>query len=112
MNKFNQLCVLSGTLMPDGGSKEFEEYFKNQMGVDVKFEREVKTLPDVDDNGRGVAGTGGRNDIFFYISNSHMSKFAIARLSMGIRWWEDVLENGSEKIYPEEIVAQYKNTWK
>jgi len=97
--------------MPEGGTKEFEEYFKKEMGVEVQFEREVKTLPDVDSSGRGVADTGGRNDIFFYISDSDISKFATARLSMGIRWWEDVLGNGNEKIYPEEIISKYSKTW-
>ena len=74
MSKFNQLCILEGTIMPESVD-EFVSYFKNEMGVDVKFETEVKTLPDVDSSGRGVAGTGGRNDIFFYIADNHIGKF-------------------------------------
>ena len=26
-NKFNQLCVMEGTLMPEGGAKELVEFF-------------------------------------------------------------------------------------
>jgi hypothetical protein len=32
-NKFNQLCVMEGTLMPEGGAKELESFFKDKMGV-------------------------------------------------------------------------------
>ena len=103
-NKFNQLCVMEGTLMPKGGAKELVEFFKNEMGVDVHFETQVKTLPD-------ETGEGGRNDLFFYIADDDISKFAIPRMSMGIRWWEDVLGNGNGKLYPNEILEKYPKTW-
>ena len=105
--KFNQLCVLEGTTMPEGGAKELETFFKDEFGVKVKFETEVKTLP----NEPGCTFTGGRNDIFFYIADDDISKFAIPRLSMGIRWWEDVLGNGNGKLYPIEILEKYEKTW-
>ena len=40
------------------------------MKVDVHFETEVKTLPD-------ETGEGGRNDLFFYIADNDISKFAV-----------------------------------
>ena len=106
--KFNQLCVLQGCLMPEGGAKELEKFFKDEMGVKVKFETEVKTLPDPGDLGMK---TGGRNDIFFYIADDDISKFAVPRLSMGIRWWEDVLGNGGGNLYTEEFLEKYPKTW-
>ncbi len=105
--KFNQLCVLQGCLMPKGGAKELETFFKNEMGVTVKFETEVKTLPDTP----GCTETGGRNDIFFYIADDDIGKFAVPRLSMGIRWYEDVLSNGGGKLYPTEVLEKYEKTW-
>ena len=36
--QFNQLCVMEGTLMPEGGAKELVEFFKDKMGVNVRFE--------------------------------------------------------------------------
>ena len=105
--KFNQLCVLQGYLMPEGGAKELESFFKDEMGVTVKFETEVKTLPDTP----GCTETGGRNDVFFYIADDDIMKFAIPRLSMGIKWYEDVLGNGGGKLYPKEILEKYKKTW-
>ena len=106
-NQFNQLCVMEGTLMPEGGAKELETFFKNEMVVTVHFETEVKTLPDEP----GCTLTGGRNDLFFYIADDDIGKFAVPRLQMGIRWWEDVLGNGNGKLYPEEILEKYPKTW-
>ena len=106
-NQFNQLCVLQGTIMPEGGAKELEAFFKNEMGVTVKFETEVKTLPDTPE----CTETGGRNDLFFYIADDDIGKFAVPRLQMGIRWWEDVLGNGNGKLYPREILEKYPKTW-
>ena len=106
-NQFNQLCVMEGTLMPEGGAKELETFFKNEMGVTVHFETEVKTLPDEP----GCTLTGGRNDLFFYIADDDIGKFAVPRLSMGIRWYEDVLGNGGGKLYPTEILEKYEKTW-
>ena len=107
-NQFNQLCVLQGCLMPEGGAKELETLFKDEMGVTVKFETEVKTLPAPGDLGMK---TGGRNDLFFYIADDDIMKFAIPRLNMGIRWYEDVLSNGGGDIYPTEILEKYEKTW-
>ena len=107
--EFNQLCVLEGTVV--GNSKKVQEdfikFFKNEMGVDIHFETEVKTLPDNPE----CTETGGRNDLFFYIADDDISKFAVPRLQMGIRWWEDVLGNGNGKLYPREILEKYPKTW-
>ena len=105
--KYNQLCVLQGTIMPDGGAKELETFFKDEMGVKVKFETEVKTLPDTP----GCTETGGRNDVFFYIADDDIGKFAVPRLSMGVRWYEDVLGNGNGKLYSKEFLNKYPKTW-
>ena len=106
-DKFNQLCVLEGTLFPEGGVKEFHKFFKDEMGVRVKFENQVKTLPDFE----GCTETGGRNDLFFYIHDDDIGKFAVPRLSMGIKWWEDVLGNGNGKLYDEDVLNAYPTTW-
>ena len=107
--EFNQLCVLEGTVV--GNSKKVQEdfvkFFKDEMKVDVHFETEVKTLPDTPE----CTETGGRNDLFFYIADKDISKFAVPRLRMGIKWWEDVLGNGRGKLYPNEILEKYPKTW-
>ena len=107
MSEFNQLCVLQGTIMPAGGAKELENFFKEQMDVTVKFETQVKTLPDTPE----CTETGGRKDLFFYIADDDIGKFAVPRLQMGIRWWEDVLGNGGGNLYTEEFLEKYKKGW-
>ena len=101
---FSQLCVWPGTLVGKDNIEDFEDFFKNEMGVRVKFMEEVKTLP-------GDGGEGGRNDVLFYIHDEDVGKFAVPRLRMGIRWWEDVLDNEKDKLYPQEIYKKYPKTW-
>ena len=109
-NQFNQLCVGPGTVVGDSKKvqEDFVKFFKDELGVTVKYETEVKTLPDPGDLGMK---TGGRNDIFFYIADDDIGKFAVPRFSMGVRWWEDVLGNGNGKLYPTEILEKYNKTW-
>ena len=105
--KFNQLCVWPGTVVGKDEITALEAFFKDEMGVTIKYETEVKTLPDTP----GCTETGGRNDVFFYIADDDIGKFAVPRLSMGIRWYEDVLSNGGGKLYPTEILEKYEKTW-
>ena len=108
MSEFNQLCVLQGTLLPEeNGAEELEKFFKEKMDVTVKFETQVKTLPDTPE----CTETGDRNDLFFYIADDDIGKFAVPRLQMGIRWWEDVLGNGASNLYTEEFLEKYKKSW-
>ncbi len=109
MENYKQLCVWPGTVLGDSTVEDFEKFFE-QQGFRVKFAEEVETLPDVED-GRVVEGTGGRHDILFYIHQEDISKFAVPRLSMGIRWWEDVLGNGHSNWYTKTVLEKYPNTW-
>jgi hypothetical protein len=102
MENFNQLCVWEGTIVGADQINDFEAFFLEDLGVRVKYSQEIETLPtpDVDD-------TGGRNDVFFYVHNEDVSKFAIKRLSLGVRWFEDVLSNGGVELYPTEFLNGY-----
>jgi hypothetical protein len=106
MGKFNQLCVWEGTLVGKEEIKSFEKFFKNEMNVRVKYMEEIETLPTPDE-----PNTGGRNDVFFYVHDEDIPKFAIPRLSLGIRWWEDVLGNGNGVLYSQEVLTKYPKTW-
>lgn len=111
-NAFTQLCVWPGIVLGDSGPKELEDLFLDGMGVRVKFHTEVSTLPDVDLNGKAVDGTGGRNDLFFFIHNDDINKFALPRLQMGIRWWEDVISyNDNSHLYTDEFIEANPINW-
>ena len=108
--KYNQICVWPGTFLGESSVKDFENFFK-EKGFRVRFLEEVETLPDVK-NGKIVEGTGGRHDIFFLIHDDDIPKYAVWRLAYGMRWWEDVLDNGGGVIYSDEILKKYPYGWK
>jgi hypothetical protein len=101
-----QLCVWEGTTLEDGEMDDFVLYFKQEFGVRVKYEAQVKTLPDRHKNGSRVKGTGGRNDLFFYIHGEDVAKFAIPRFRIGVRWFEDVVAN-SPHLYEGSVIKKY-----
>ena len=112
MTNFNQLCVWPGTVLGESTPKDLEDFFKDEMGVRVKYHTEVETLPDVDDNGNILTGTGGRNDLFFFIHDDDIGKFSVPRLQMGIRWWEDVIVyNDNAHLYTEEFIEANPAGW-
>ena len=110
MRKYKQLCVWPGTVVGESKIKEFEGHFKD-LGFRIKYAEEVKTKPDVED-GKVVDDSGGRNDLLFYIHDDDIGKFAVPRLSMGIRWWEDVVNyNDNSHLYTKKILDKYKIKW-
>ena len=112
MKNYNQLCVWPATVVGKDDVKDLEDFFKDEMGVRVKYKTEVLTNPDLDDDGNEVPDTGGRNDLFFYVHDDDIGKFAVPRLSMGIRWYEDVVSyNDGAYLYPETFLEENPITW-
>jgi len=112
MENFNQLCVWPGTLLEPNQVDDFTNFFKEEMGVRVKFKTVIFTNPDLDERFRPIAATGGRSDLFFYVHDEDVAKFAVPRLEMGIRWWEDVIKyNDNSHLYPEEFIQENPPTW-
>ena len=103
-NGYKQVCVWPGTVMGDSNPTDFEQFFMEQHGTRVQFLEEIVTEPDYE-NGLPVALTGGRHDVVFAVHDCDIAKFAIPRLTMGIRWIDDVYSNGGGDIYPERVQA-------
>ena len=112
-NNFTQLCVWPGVLLGDSSIEEFESFFMSELEVRIKYHTEVETLPDLDERGNPVPDTGGRNDIFFFVHSDDIAKFAMPRLEMGIRWWEDVIKynDNSKHLYTPEFIEANPVTW-
>jgi len=106
MEDFNQVCVWEGTVVGADEVKTFEDWVQSEFGVRAKYSEEVLTLPTP-----GEEGTGGRSDLFFRVHDEDVMKFAVPRLMVGIKWWEDVLGNGNGELYPQEILEKYPKTW-
>jgi hypothetical protein len=69
----------------------------------------VKTNPEL---GETLEQSGGRNDLFFFVHDEDVAKFAIPRLQMGIRWWEDVVSyNHGSYLYTKETLEKYPINW-
>jgi len=108
---YSQVCVWpSCIIVQDEKQKEeaienFEKLMLDKLDTRVQYLEEIKTKPDTDSFGNPVKDTGGRNDVFFAVHNDDIGKFAIPRLSIGIRWIEDVLavDNYRIHIYPDHV---------
>jgi len=112
MKNYNQLCVWPATVVGKESIKELEDFFKETMDVRVKYKTEVLTNPDLDGDGNEVPDTGGRNDLFFYVHDDDIGKFAVPRLSMGIRWYEDVVSyNDGAYLYSEDFLEENPISW-
>ena len=112
MNQFNQLCVWPGTAMGDSTPQDLTNFFQENFNTRIQFEAEVITNPDLDENENQVEDTGGRHDLFFFVHDDDISSFAVPRLMMGIRWWEDVVSyNDNSHLYSTEILNKYPINW-
>ena len=62
----------------------------------------VTTLP-------GLGGEGGRIDFMWIVHGEDVLAFATKRLASSepMRWWEDVLGGGGDKIYPKDFKDAY-----
>jgi hypothetical protein len=110
--KFIQLCVWPGTLLDEEQIPDFEKFFLDEMGTRVKYHTQIKTNPDLDSSGNPVPETGGRSDVFFYVHSEDVSRFAVPRLQMGIRWWEDVIKyNDNAHLYPQSFIDGHPPLW-
>jgi len=110
---FEQVCIWPGCIVTDKDTSEknqdrineFEQFMLDEFKTHVQYLEEIKTKPDYDGNHNPVEGTGKRNDLFFAVHLDDIGKFAVPRLTMNIRWIEDVLAtcNYKQKIYPTRI---------
>lgn len=111
--EFQQVCVWPGTIITEDQIEEFEEWILEEFGTRVKYLETIYTAPDRDKNGNIVKDTGGRADVLFAVHVDDVNKFAVPRLSLGIRWIEDAVSQANgyfdNPIYPERVL-NYK-TW-
>lgn len=105
---YTQVCIWPGTTLgEDNDTQAFVDYMKNDLSTRVQFLECIMTEPDKRDRSPDA---GNRSDLFFAVHKEDVEKFAVPRLSMGIRWIEDVLAkcNYREPIYPSRVY-EYKS---
>jgi len=109
---YTQLCVWPGTTLGESAPQDLEQFFLDEMKTRVKYKCEVLTNPDLDESGNAIPESGGRTDLFFYVHADDIAHFAVPRLQMGIRWWEDVVGyNDNSHLYSTEFLEANPLTW-
>jgi hypothetical protein len=113
MKNYEQVCVWPGTYIEgEDEIEEFEKFFLNDVGVDVKYIEQINTFPDKDKDGNDIEGTGNRTDILFYIHNKDIPKFSLIKFQFEILWLEDLVDNmlihHNNIIYPKRILGYCK----
>jgi hypothetical protein len=105
---YSQVCVWPGTLVGPDKIADFENFMLEEFKARVQYLEEINTYPDLKD-GKIVDGTGGRTDLFFSVHQDDIGHFAIPRLQMGIRWFEDSVArcNGGNQLYPTYVMDYY-----
>jgi hypothetical protein len=112
MENYTQLCVWPGTLVGPEAAEEFESFMLDTFNARVKYHTEVRTRPDIDQEGNEVPETGDRNDLFFYVHDDDIPHFAVPRLQVGIRWWEDVVGyNDNRHLYSSDFIEAHPLSW-
>ena len=108
---FNQVCVWPGTFVGVEKIEEFEQFMLDNFDVRVQYLEEISIIPGKRFTQAAASKKDGRCELFFAVHDADITKFAIPRLRVGIKWVEDALSkiNGQAKSYPEYI-KRYK-TW-
>lgn len=94
-NPFSQVVVWPHTLLGDDNTEaDFQQFITEEFDARIKLIGEHRINKD-------------RTDLLFYIHSEDIPKFAVARLSWGMRWLEDVMANDGSYTPPEGIAP----TW-
>jgi hypothetical protein len=95
-NKYAQVVVWPSTLLGDASQEDFAKFISETFnGTRVKDVIEYK----VNDK---------RTDLVFRVNAEDIPKFAVARLSWGMRWLEDVMNSENYYYCPP---SGYKRCW-
>ncbi len=108
------LVVWPGCYFENDDIQPFYGFFQGQLNISSDSVTPVgcvETLPDRDVDGKDIPGTGGRIDFFFWLDNKHVYAFAVPKLLLHMRWWEDIYFNEQEHIYPPEFLEAYPNPY-
>lgn len=100
-----QLCCAEGLDVEVHEEKEVADAIKQDFGLqhDIRMVGCLLTFPKSE----------GGSDTFFFIHNDDIGTFAVKRFTIGgrFRWWEDVLNNGNARRYPDRFLDAYPPTW-
>lgn len=103
IHKYNTVCIWEGTGLGETTVEEFERWFLDN-GFRIRFIEEVITKGSKIKN-----EDGGRHDILFYIHDDDIPRLCTWRFLYGIKWFDDVINNGNSYRYDKKILEKYYN---
>ena len=108
-NPYQTLVVWKNTIVGAKFALEFAKDFLKR-GFRVVYAEEYRTLPDIED-GIKVQGTGGRNDLLFYVHAEDIEEFSVWLLQWcgEMSWFEDVMRYDGHTV-PNRIVGLYTSS--
>jgi len=109
MDHTNAVLVVWEACIVGDDAPKFINWIQDQFDINAEYAEEYVTVPTIK-NGKPVTGTGGRNDVLFWVDKKDISHFCFAKIQIGARWYEDVVSpvNGGGAILPEYIREKYK----
>lgn len=94
--EYVQKVIWIGTILGDASTQEFENYFKDELGFNVKFDTEFEMVGEYD----------GIHAILFKLASEDIPKFSMFRITTtDMKWFEDWVDNHGSSI-PDEIYEQ------
>ena len=106
---YTQLCIVQG-LGYDSTDPLHRATFDNMTKTKLGMKHPARIVGTVT-TGPGQGGPGGRTDFFFLVHKDDVSNMTLARIAYGIRWWDDVYDNGHGSLYPAAFLAAYPPSW-
>lgn len=100
MEGYNHVAVWENVNLNRVTVKQFEDWFSNSLGLNIKYIETVKTAPIKRTN-----DPGGREDILFYVHDDSCVVFRTVAETYGFKWFSQVVRGR----YDKEIMDKYKD---
>ena len=98
---FAQVVVWPYTVIDAAEVKDFESWMKDEFNARAIYIETVETTEQAEDQ--------MRVDMLFSVHSDDLARFTVPRLKYGMRWIEDVYNNGEGHLYPGRV--QLYTTW-
>jgi hypothetical protein len=104
-DKFAQVCVWPGAVVPEDQIECLVKWFKSEFDVRIQYLETILTKPDLDKSKNPIPDSGNRSDVFFAVHNEDVLTFAMPKFQIGARWLDDAISeiNGGNTLYPEDV---------
>ena len=108
--RYDQMVIAQG-VHEESAVSEIIGLFRQHKFRRPKIVGIIETLPNLDEKGNTIEGTGGRKDLFFLINNKDINKFSFCKYLYNLCWYEDIFHEKQESMYPKSFIEKYPPRW-